>query len=112
MRIIITQCPKKDKAYNNMTTNSIHTVLDYSDNPLGFICQGFGRRVLIRPEWCEVLDGGYFDHQDKEAGVTREAPIHTDLPIEDDEALRKGIKYAIIITLISALVIGISYFAH
>lgn len=111
MRIIITRRPSNRKEYNNMTVGSIHTVLDYSKNPLGFICQGFHAAVVIPTSCCEIIDGGAFNHSNDIIPKSAKKSPYDDIPREESAAMKKAFKYAIIITVILLLILGIANYA-
>lgn len=111
MRIIITRRPSNRKEYNNMTIGSIHTVLDYSEKPLGFICQGFFAAVIIPPSCCEIIDGGTFNHSNDIIPNSAQKSTYEDIPREESAAMKMAFKYAIIITVILLLILGIANYA-
>lgn len=111
MRIIITRRPSPRREFNNMTVGSIHTVLDYSEKPLGFICQGFTTAVVIPPSCCEIIDGGAFNHSEDIIPSSAKKSPYDDIPREESAAMKKAFKYALIITVILLLILGIANYA-
>lgn len=112
MKIIITHVPLKDRQYAPFKTGSIHTVIDFSDNPLGFVCQGLNRRVIIKPEWCEILEGGVFLGGTVLQRNQTEATNYQDIPPFESEPLKKAIKYGLIIISIFTILCILAKYAH
>ena len=102
----------KDRQYAPFKVGSIHTVIDFSDNPLGFVCQGLNRRVIIKPEWCEVIEGGVFLGGTVLQQNQTVANDYSDIPPIESEPLKKAIKYGIIIITIVAILCIVAKYAH